>query len=62
MTKGEEGMGGDAYLIGNKFESHAGCVKGGGLFGVADPEASVVETIEDANGRSFGGLFVINHI
>ena len=61
MTKGG-GRREDSYLIGNKFESHAGCVEGGGLFGVADPEASVVKTIEDADGRSFGGLFVINHI
>jgi len=47
--------------ISDVLKAQSGAVPGSGLFGIANPETNVVKTVEDANGRSFGGLLVINH-
>mmetsp|Transcript_30911 Transcript_30911/g.35210 ORF Transcript_30911/g.35210 Transcript_30911/m.35210 type:complete len:224 (-) Transcript_30911:67-738(-) len=48
-------------LVSNIVETESGSVEGGGLLGVSNPENAVIESREDTNFRSFGGLFVTGH-
>jgi hypothetical protein len=50
------------YLVCDVFEAHLGCVVGSCLFGVSNPEADVVEGIEDADSGSLSGFFVVYHV
>ena len=38
-------------MVSNVFEAHLACVKCSGLLGISDPEANVVETVEDTDFR-----------
>lgn len=39
------------YRVGDVFKAHAASVVGGSLLGVADPEANVIETVENTDFR-----------
>ena len=38
-------------MVSQVFETHLAGVEGSGLFGISDPEANVVETVEDTDFR-----------
>jgi hypothetical protein len=47
-------------LVGKIFKSKSGTVVTGCLKGVSNPECHVIESVEDSNLGSDGGLFVVH--